>query len=83
MKRRLFHLSFIIFALALLVAGCSKQKTCRCSVLGQSTVRIIKIEKGECNQLLTFNHPTMLDTLVVDSLVCTDYEFAIDSLFNE
>ena len=31
-------------ALALLVVGCSKQKTCRCSVRGESVVRIIKIE---------------------------------------
>lgn len=70
-------------ALAFLAVGCSKQKTCRCSVIGQSTVRIIKIEHGECEQLRMFNHPTMLDTLLVDSLLCTDYEFEIDSLYNK
>lgn len=71
-----------IAALALLAVGCSKQKTCRCSVIGSSTVRIIKIEHGECDQLHTFNHPTQLDTLIVDSLLCTDYEFEIDSIYN-
>lgn len=70
-------------ALALLAVGCSKQKTCRCSVIGKSTVRIITIEKGECDQLHTFNYHTMLDTLVVDSLLCMDYEFEIDSIYNE
>ena len=70
-------------ALALLATGCSKQKTCRCSVSGTSTVRIIKIEHGECDQLHTFNHHTSIDTLVVDSLLCTDFEFEIDSIYNE
>lgn len=70
-------------ALALLATGCSKQKTCRCSVIGKSTVRIITIEKGECNQLHTYNYHTMLDTLVVDSLLCMDYEFEIDSIYNQ
>ena len=52
-------------------------------MIGQSTVRIIKIEHGECNQLLTYNYHTMLDSAMVDSLVCTDYEFDIDTLFND
>lgn len=69
-------------ALALLAAGCTKQKTCRCSVIGKSVVRIITIEKGECDQLHTYNYHTMLDTLVVDSLLCMDYEFEIDSIYN-
>ena len=72
-----------VAALALLAMGCSKQKTCRCSVIGESTVRIIKIDRGECSQLHTYNWHTQLDTLVVDSLLCTDYEFEIDTLFNE
>ena len=70
-------------ALALLAVGCSKQKTCRCSVIGSSVVRIINIDRGECNQLLTYNYHTMLDSAMVDSLVCTDYEFDIDTLFND
>ncbi|MBR4739349.1 MAG: hypothetical protein IK058_05030 [Bacteroidales bacterium] len=80
MKKRII---LCLAALALLAVGCSKQKTCRCSVLGLSTVRIITINHGECNQLHTYNYHTDLDTLVVDSLVCTDYEFEIDTLFND
>ena len=70
-------------AVALLAVGCSKQKTCRCSVIGDSRVRIIKIDRGECEQLHTWNYPNMYDTLLVDSLLCTDYEFDIDSIYNE
>lgn len=70
-------------ALALMAVGCSKQKTCRCAVRGESVVRIIKIEHGECEQLRLYTHYDMLDTATVDSLLCTDYEFDIDSLFNE
>lgn len=83
MKRRLFHFSFIIFALALLVVGCSKQKTCRCSVRGKSIVRIIKIDRGECYQLRLYDQHDMLDTLGIDTLLCTDYEFEIDSIYNQ
>ncbi len=70
-------------ALALLAAGCSKQKNCRCAVIGTPTVRVITIEHGECDQLHVFRHHNTLDTLLVDSLVCTDYEFYIDSIYNE
>lgn len=61
--------------------GCTKQKTCRCSVVGRSDVRIIKIEKGECSQLATYEYHNALDSLKLDSLLCTDYEFRIDSMF--
>lgn len=69
--------------LSLLAVGCSKQKTCRCSVIGSSTVRIVKIDGGECEQLRLYTYPDVYDTLLVDSLLCTDYEFSIDSIFNE
>ena len=62
---------------------CSKQKTCRCSVRGTSTVRIIKIDKGECTQLSHINYHSALDEQLTDSLICTDYEFLIDSIFND
>ena len=74
---------FCLAALALLAAGCSKQKTCRCAVIGTPTVRVIKIDRGECDQLHVFQHHNTLDTLIVDSLVCTDYEFFIDSIYND
>ena len=64
-------------------AGCSKQTTCRCSVMGQSTVRIIKIDKGECDQLNVYRYHTPLDVMMTDSLLCTDYEFLIDSIYEE
>ena len=70
-------------ALLLTVAGCNKQKTCRCSVRGTSDVRIVKIEKGECEQLKFYQYHTALDSLEVDSLVCTGYEFDIDSIFKD
>lgn len=65
-------------ALVLSVTGCSKQKSCRCSVLNSSTIRIVTIESGECEQLKEFRYHTMLDSLRVDSLLCTDFEFEID-----
>ena len=64
-------------------AGCSKQKTCRCSVRGTSTVRIIKIDKGECTQLSHLDYHSPLDEQLTDSLICTDYEFMIDSIYND
>ena len=86
MKRYLI-LGLMVAALA--AAGCSsKEKTCRCSVRGNdatrnSDVRIIKIEKGECDQLHVLNFHTSLDTLKTDTLYCTDYEFGIDSIYKQ
>ena len=65
------------------VAGCSKAKTCRCAVIGTSKVRIIKIESGNCEDIHIYRYHTLLDSLKIDSLVCTDYEFAIDSIYND
>ncbi len=82
MKHKIIALTgaaLLIFTLA----GCSKQKTCRCSVRGTSTVRIIKIDKGECTQLSHLEYHSSLDEQLVDSLICTDYEFLIDSIYND
>lgn len=81
MKNKLLLLGIAL--LAVTAVGCSKQKTCRCAVPGTSKVRIFKIEKGECEQLHVLQYHTELDSLKVDSLLCTDYEFAIDSIYNE
>lgn len=81
MKRKVITLAAL--AVITLVAGCSKQKTCRCSVLGSSKVRVIKLESGECSDLKLFTYHTTLDSLKVDSLLCTDYQFAIDSIYND
>ena len=79
------RLAIILAGVALLfgTAGCSKEKTCRCSVRGTSTVRIIKIERGECSQLSHVYYHSPLQVQLIDSLVCTDYEFQIDSIYND
>jgi len=59
--------------------SCGKEKKCRCSVLHSSKVRIITIDKGSCEDLKVFKYHTPLDSLKVDSLLCTDYEFKIDA----
>ena len=78
------HKILILAGAALLLAaaaGCSKQKTCRCSVKNTSRVRIVKIEKGECDQLHWFQGHDEVDSLWADSLLCTDYDFRIDSIY--
>lgn len=82
MKRKLFFVA--IAALGLLaVSSCSREKTCRCAVLHSSLVRIIKIDKGSCEDIKLFRYHTPLDSLMTDSLICTDYEFRIDSIYNK
>ena len=80
MKRKIILLAG---ALILLLAptACDKAKTCRCSVLGTNKVRIIKIEKGSCESLHVMLDHTTVDSLITDSLLCTGYEFAIDTIF--
>ncbi len=65
--------------LAVGAVSCSKEKRCRCLVLHSSLVRIIKIDGGNCEDLKLYKYHTPLDSLKVDSLLCTDYEFKIDS----
>lgn len=81
MKKKIAIVAVAVLALSL--AACNKQKTCRCSVMGTQNVRIIKIEKGECEQLKTFTYHNVMDSVHLDSLLCTDYEFLIDSIFEE
>ena len=69
--------------LTLLLVGCNKEKTCRCAVPGEQTVRIIKINKGECSDLRVYTYHTPLDVLMTDSIICTDYEFLIDTIYDE
>ena len=83
MKRKILVLLPVVAMLLLCTMSCSKQKTCRCAVRGTSTVRIIKIEKGECDQLNHLEYQSPLYVPLDDSLVCTDYEFHIDSIYND
>lgn len=70
-------------AALLLCSACTKEKNCRCSVLGRQTVRIITIKGGKCSQLNYASYRDDLDTLHVDSILCTDYPFGADSLIVE
>lgn len=67
-------------AILLLAASCAKEKHCRCAVLGSQAVRIITIKSANCHDINYVSYYDELDTLHVDSLVCTDYPFEADSL---
>lgn len=77
MKKYLF---LIGAALLVLCTSCAKEKNCRCSVIHKNTVRIITIKKGNCKDLNYASYHDALDTLHVDSILCTDYPFDLDSL---
>lgn len=64
----------------LLTASCAKEKHCRCAVLGSQAVRVITIKSAHCHDINYVSYYDELDTLHVDSLVCTDYPFEADSL---
>lgn len=74
---------FLTAAALLLCSACTKEKNCRCSVLGRQDVRIITIKGGQCGLLNYASYRDELDTLHIDSVVCTDYPFAADSLIVE
>lgn len=79
MKKKILLFGLAAMAGLMTLSGCSKEKKCRCSVLHSSTVRIITIDGGDCEDIRLFRYHTPMDVLVVDSLLCTDYEFKIDS----
>lgn len=74
----------LILAVAL-TAACSKKKTCRCIVrgAGSSLVRVVKIDNGECTSLRYYEAHDELDSVWLEPLLCTDYVFRIDSIFEE
>lgn len=69
--------------LVVICASCTKEKNCRCSVLGNQAVRIITISRGDCSKLNYASYKDELDTVHVDSILCTDYPFSADSLVVE
>lgn len=79
MKKKFIFLGLALAVVMLGVMSCSKEKKCRCSVLHSSKVRIITIDGGDCKDIKLFRYHTPLDVLIVDTLLCTDFEFNIDS----
>lgn len=67
----------------LALGSCKKERTCRCTVLGESTIRIIKINKGTCEDLSTYlyDRDPVLYPDILDSLLCTDFDF--DAFVND
>ena len=60
-----------------ILASCSKERTCRCTVLGNQTIRIIKIDKGVCEDLryVLYDRDPVLYPDITDSVLCTDFDF--------
>jgi hypothetical protein len=83
MKKKYLFLG-VLAAGMLLTVACSKEKTCRCSVLHSNKVRVIKISGGKCEDIKVFRYHTDVEfnNYTEDSLLCTDFEFAIDSIYN-
>ena len=58
------------------LSGCSKIKTCRCTVLGEQSIRIIELDKGDCKDLhFVYYDRDVLNPNLVDSVLCTDHEW--------
>jgi len=76
-------LLIVALAVAVLAVACNKEKSCRCSVLGQQSVRIINIKSGSCESLSGAGNYDALDTLHRDDILCTDFAFNADSLIVE
>ncbi len=82
MKKK--YLLFGVLATGMLLAmSCGKEKSCRCSVLNSSRVRVVKIASGNCEDIKVFTYHDPIDSVKTDSLLCMDYEFEIDSLFEK
>ena len=80
MKKVAIFLAFA--ALLLTAASCTKVRNCRCSVLGESTVRYFTIDKGKCEDLryVLFDPDGVNPDIsgypdITDSVLCTDFDF--------
>lgn len=76
MKKIMLPLLLLVVAMA--IAGCSKQKTCTCAVVGDQSVRTITIDGGSCEDVrfLYYDYNDLPNYQnMVDSVLCTDYEF--------
>lgn len=78
-----FFLALGAVAVLAAVGACTKERTCRCAVLsteggyGGQTIRIIKIDKGTCDQLrfVLYDMDPVLHPNLTDSVLCTDFDF--------
>ncbi len=76
MKKILLSLALVGIVL-FATTGCGKEKTCRCAVIGQQTVRLVQLEKGDCRDIrFVYYDESLLYPNVTDSVICTDYEFS-------
>ena len=65
--------AFLLFAL--LASSCAKERTCRCSVRGETYERVFKIEDGTCEQIryVLYDLHAVISHDLTDSVLCTDY----------
>ncbi|MDY5968688.1 MAG: hypothetical protein SPJ13_01550 [Bacteroidales bacterium] len=71
-------LPVLLVTVAVTFFGCSKQKTCTCAVIGDQNVRTITIDGGNCEDVrfLYYDYNNLPNYQnMVDSVLCTDYEF--------
>ena len=87
MKTRIFLLGVVAL---LLLGSCSKEKACRCAIRSDQAdpqkVRVIMVKQSvNCKNLnyVIYDESEIRQGWQDSPLVCTDYEFAIDSIFNE
>lgn len=69
----------------LTICSCSKEKSCRCSVRHSQKVRIVNVKSWQnCADIryLEYN-VSQAEIGVVDSLLCIDFVFDADSVFNK
>ena len=61
----------------LATVSCTKERICRCAVLGETYERVIKIDKGTCEQLryVLYDLHSVTSHDVTDSVLCTDFDF--------
>lgn len=75
MKKLMILASVVVL---LLCVSCAKEKNCRCSVLGSQNTRIITIKSESCDKLNYASYHDELDTVHIDSIICTDHLFGAD-----
>lgn len=68
----------LLMSFVALCTSCSKERECRCAVDGESTIRIIRINSGTCEDLYSvlYDQDPVLYPDQMDSILCTDFDFA-------